>query len=36
MEIAGYGLLAITALVSLLWILRMISRSKRTDVSNGR
>jgi hypothetical protein len=33
MEFAGYGLLAITALVTILWMLRMVSRSKRKDTN---
>ena len=36
MEFAGYGLVAITALVAILWILRMMSRAKRKDETAGR
>jgi hypothetical protein len=31
MEFAGYGLVAITALIAILWMLRMVSRAKRKD-----
>jgi hypothetical protein len=34
MEFAGYGLVAITALVAMLWILRMMR--KRKEESSGR